>query len=107
MNVLLTPELARFVRRKVRSGEYVDANEFVRDLVRERKEREDRRKALTSRIRSGAQGEDEGVIKAVRRGFASVDAGNFVEIRGEKELSRFFRTLREQAHRELTNQRKR
>ena len=40
INVSLTPELARFVKAKIKTGMYNNVSEFMRELVRERQERE-------------------------------------------------------------------
>jgi putative addiction module CopG family antidote len=34
MNISLSPQMTRFIRGKVKAGEYTDASEVVRDAVR-------------------------------------------------------------------------
>ena len=110
MNVSLTGELARFVRSKVRTGLYNNASEFMRELIRDRKDREERRKRVEKSIEDGlssgslahvdlADSEDDATIAAVRAGLQSVEQGRYVAIDSGKELSDFFQGLRTKAKR--------
>jgi antitoxin ParD1/3/4 len=53
MNVSLTPELARFVLDKVKTGMYQTSSEVIRDGLRLLKERDERLEALRRDIRAG------------------------------------------------------
>jgi antitoxin ParD1/3/4 len=69
-NISLTPEQDEFVESVVKSGEYQNASEAVRDALRalqqRRREDELKLKALRAQIRAGAE--------AIKRGeFISVD----------------------------------
>ena len=82
MNVSLTPELEKFIRRKVKSGMYYSASEVVREglrLLREQDEiRKQRRKALQEKIERG--------IAQLERG-EGIDGDEFFEqlrLRGER-----------------------
>ena len=68
MNVSLTPELEKFVSKKVRSGRYNSASEVVREALR-LLEGHERARAL----------ELEEFNRELRRRLSALDAGNFVE----------------------------
>jgi len=44
MNISISPQMARFIRAKVKKGEYTNASEVVRDAVRRMQEEEAVRK---------------------------------------------------------------
>lgn len=44
MNISLSPQMARFIRNKVKSGEYTNASEVVRQAVRRMQEAESARR---------------------------------------------------------------
>ena len=46
VNIVLTDEMKAFVEAQVATGQYADASDYVRDLVRERQEAVDRLRAL-------------------------------------------------------------
>ena len=82
MNVSLTPELQKFIHRKVKSGMYYSASEVVREglrLLREQDEiRKWRRKALQEKIERG--------IAQLERG-EGIDGDEFFEqlrLQGER-----------------------
>lgn len=79
LSVSLTPQLAKFVKDKVKSGRYGSASEVVRE-------------ALRGLERSDADYDIEWLREAWREGLASGDAGeaDFEEIkaRGRRELAR-------------------
>ena len=122
INVSLTPELAKFLKHKVKSGLYNSVSEAVRELVREQKLRDAKRrkvqKSLEKGLAAGRLGvlpnqetvarkladfddEDEETVAAVREGFAEIERGEGIEISSEDELKQFFKHLRTQARREL------
>ena len=86
MNVSLTPELARLVNRKVKSGMYQTASEVVREGLRLLKERDDEYQRLKKDIQKG--------IDAIDRGdYTEFDADSLhlltadVKARGRKRLA--------------------
>lgn len=81
-NISLTPAQDAFVAKLVSSGEYQNASEAVRDALRALR---DRRKEQAQRLRALRAALDEGL--------AALDAGDHVELSGEKELSTFMRSL--------------
>lgn len=76
MNVSLTPELEKYIQKKVRSGRYTSASEVVRKALRVLTAKDEKEQALT-----GFQAE-------LDRRVASLDRGEGMD--GEK----FFATLR-------------
>lgn len=61
MNVSLTPKLEDFVKAKVRTGDYNNASEVIREAVRLLKERDaDRKIELAELRRSIREGEKSG-----------------------------------------------
>jgi putative addiction module CopG family antidote len=40
MNISISPQMARFIRDKVKKGEYINISEVVRDAVRRMQEEE-------------------------------------------------------------------
>jgi antitoxin ParD1/3/4 len=77
-NISLTPEQDAFVENVVRSGEYQNASEAIRDALRtlqqRRKEDALKLKALRQQIKTGID---------------ALDRGDFVEV-DESELETFF-----------------
>jgi antitoxin ParD1/3/4 len=71
-NISLTPELDAFIEKAVKSGEYQNASEAVRDALRalQRHRREDalKLKALRMQVKAG--------MKALERGDFTEVAGN-------------------------------
>ena len=80
-NISLTPEQDAFIEEAIRSGEYQNASEAVRDALR----------ALQQRRR-----EDALKLEALRRqidvGIAALDRGEFVEI-ADNELEAYLEGL--------------
>ncbi len=68
MNVSLTPELDKFVARKVESGRYTSASEVVREALRLLEERD---RARSAQI--------EAFNQEVGARLASLDRGEFIE----------------------------
>jgi antitoxin ParD1/3/4 len=80
-NISLTPEQDDFIERAVKSGEYQNASEAVRDALRalQQRRREDalKLKALRMQIKAGAD---------------ALDRGDFVEL-DESELGSYLERL--------------
>jgi antitoxin ParD1/3/4 len=61
MNVSLTPKLEGFVKAKVKTGDYNNASEVIREAVRLLQERDEDRKAELAAVRrSIREGENSG-----------------------------------------------
>ena len=62
MNVSLTPKLEGFVKAKVKSGDYNNASEVIREALRSMQERDAERHAKIKRLRAALRaGEASGV----------------------------------------------
>jgi putative addiction module CopG family antidote len=80
MNVSLPPKMARFIRGKVRNGEYTNMSEVVRDALRRMQEAEATSSSRTwlTDIEAGlTHGEREGMRRAVRRGIQDIEEGRY------------------------------
>ncbi len=65
MEIVLTPELEEFVRSKVQSGRYADANDVVRDALRTLELRDDcESPALESALLEGVRSPHQPYSKA-------------------------------------------
>ncbi len=69
MNVNLTPELVKFVQKRVKAGRYNSASEVVRDALRKELEAEERRHDMDHLIDQGKASsllEGEKAFKQIR-----------------------------------------
>lgn len=93
MNISLPPKMARFIRGKVKGGQYTNASEVVRDAVRHMQEIE---AARAERVLLGdfesrlADAERKDIRRSVQRGLADLDAGRFEDYddAGLREMGR-------------------
>ena len=69
MTLTLTPELERFVREEVRRRAFASSSEYVRDLVRERFEKERDRDAKLAALDA-----------ALTRGIADAETGRVMSV---------------------------
>jgi putative addiction module CopG family antidote len=82
MNISLPPKMARFIRGKVKEGQYTNASEVVRDAVRHMQETEAARseRALLADFEASLPvAEREDIGRSVRRGIKDIEAGRFRE----------------------------
>ena len=82
MNISLPPQMARFIRNKVRKGDYTNISEVVRDAVRRMQEEEARRKdrALLSGFESRfTKVERDRIRRGVQQGFQDIEDGGYEE----------------------------
>jgi putative addiction module CopG family antidote len=88
MNISLPPRMARFIRGKVKAGQYTNASEVVRDAVRHMQEAEaakkDRQALLDDdfEVRITA-GEREDIRRRVQQGVKDLEDGRFEEFDAE------------------------
>ena len=85
MNVSLSPQMAKFIRSKVKTGSYTNISEVVRTAVR-RMQEEEAREARTARRAADnilAQVSPAELALAKRRaraGFAAIERGEYIPI---------------------------
>jgi putative addiction module CopG family antidote len=82
MNISLSPQMARFIRGKVKNGEYTNMSEVVRDAVRRMQESEAKnntRTLLTDFESSLTKAERESIRRGVRQGINDVEEGRYEE----------------------------
>jgi antitoxin ParD1/3/4 len=82
MNISLSPQMARFIRDKVKKGEYTNISEVVRDAVRRMQEAEATRRAralLGDFESSLTQSEHEGIRRGVEEGIRDIEEGRYEE----------------------------
>src|SRR5580692_97451 len=77
-NINLTEHFDRFVERQVSSGRYGNASEIVREALRLLEEQEQERAAKLKVLR-----------QAANQGFAEIDQGQGIVLRGKKAISQF------------------
>ena len=82
MNVSLTPKLEKLVAECVKSGEYNNASEVVRQALRLLQTEQALHKAKLKRLKAD-----------LAKGEADIKAGRFIEISSERDLKAFFKTL--------------
>jgi putative addiction module CopG family antidote len=82
MNISLSPQMARFIRGKVKNGEYTNMSEVVRDAVRRMQEVEATKSArtwLADFESSLTKGERESIRRGVRQGTKDIEEGRYEE----------------------------
>lgn len=65
MNITLPPKMARFIRSKVKTGQYTDASEVVRDAVRH--------------MQAAESAEIDWLRREVRAGFDDIENGDYTD----------------------------
>jgi putative addiction module CopG family antidote len=82
MNISLSPQMARFIRGKVKNGDYTNASEVVRDAVRRLQAEEaakNNRASLADFEAHLPQSERDDIRRSVQRGIKDIEAGRFEE----------------------------
>jgi antitoxin ParD1/3/4 len=78
MTLTLTRELEQFVREEVRKGAFASSSEYIRDLVRERynreRDREVKLKALDAALARGIADAEAGRVVPVEEAFGRIRA---------------------------------
>ena len=88
MNISLPPRMAKFIRGKVKAGEYTNASEVVRDALRHMQAADEDRKRRSA---TGAVAhENEAMIREVQAGAAQLENGEYLELSGDGELKAYF-----------------
>jgi antitoxin ParD1/3/4 len=91
MNISLSPQMARFIRNKVKSGEYTNASEVVRHAVRRMQEAETARRERTlAEFESHlTESQREEIRLGIEEGIRDIENGCYEEYdaRGLKNLA--------------------
>jgi putative addiction module CopG family antidote len=77
-NISLSPQMVRFIRGKVKNGDYTDASEVVRRLQADEAAKTERRLLADFEVRL-PQSEHDDIHRSVRRGIKDIEAGRFEE----------------------------
>ena len=88
MNISLPPRMAKFIRGKVKAGEYTNASEVVRDAVRHMQAAEEDRKHRTAL--NAFEREDEAARTGILEGVSQLEAGDYLELDGDAALKGYF-----------------
>jgi putative addiction module CopG family antidote len=93
MNVSLSPQMARYVRKQVKSGSYTNISEVVRTAIR-RLQEDEAREARTAQSRADViineltDAERIAARRAVQAGLDSFKRGDYVTYEGRAGLDR-------------------
>jgi antitoxin ParD1/3/4 len=94
LNVSITPHFSKLIRNKIKSGRYANASEVVREALR-RMEQADLLAEQT------AIADPDDVVLQVRKGMESVAKGDYIELKGDRELRDFFADIIQRGTRRL------
>ena len=101
MNISLPPKMARFIRGRVKAGDYTNASEVVRDAVRHMQDME-AAKQLRHALLLVEDPDD--ATTAVPEGYEAIKNGEYDDIDGNDGLVAYFEGVRERAKKELAAQ---
>ena len=93
MNISISPQMARFIRRKVKTGSYTNISEVVRTAVRRMQEQEAREARLArsdadSILTELTVAQTARLEKNVREGLAAIGRGEYTDYIGREGLAR-------------------
>jgi putative addiction module CopG family antidote len=83
MNISMPPQMARFIRGKVKAGAYTNVSEAIRDAIRRMQEAEAAKqdRALLANFEGSLpHGERSAIRRWVRQGIKEIDAGRYEEL---------------------------
>ncbi|MGD1074354.1 MAG: type II toxin-antitoxin system ParD family antitoxin [Bryobacteraceae bacterium] len=101
MNISLSPQMARFIRGKVKKGEYTNASEVVRDAVRRLQASESERKSETRDLEASLSlAERAAIRKRVQQGIHDIGVGDVEEF-DEEGLRDYFAGVIERGKKRL------
>ncbi len=106
MNISISPEMARFIRRKVKAGSYTNASEVVRTAVRRMQEEEAREAKLANHAASAlldelTDAERTSIRERVRAGFAAIERGEYSDYTGRHGLARLAAAVKSRGRKRL------
>ena len=87
MNISISPQMAKFIRRKVKAGGYTNISEVVRTAVRRMQEEEAREARLARLVADGISDEltdatRTSIRERAQAGFAAIERGEFTDYAG-------------------------
>ena len=94
LNISITPQLSKLIRKKIRSGRYANASEVVREALR-RLEQDDLPAEQTAIV------DPDDVVAQVRKGMESVARGDCADLKSDQELREFFADIIDRGTRRL------
>jgi putative addiction module CopG family antidote len=101
MNISLSPQMARFIRGKVKKGEYTNASEVVRDAVRRLQASETERKIEARDLEASLSlAERAAIRKRVQQGIRDLENGDVEEF-DEDGLREYFAGVVERGKKRL------
>ena len=91
MNISISPQMAKFIRSKVKAGGYTNISEVVRTAVRRMQEEEAREARLARPAADGileelTDREKASVRERVQAGFAAIERGEYSDYVGREGL---------------------
>ena len=92
MNISISPQMAKFIRSKVKAGGYTNISEVVRTAVRRMQEEEARearlaRSAADQLIGKLTDADRASIRERARAGFAAIERGEYSEYIGREGLA--------------------
>jgi putative addiction module CopG family antidote len=93
MNISISPQMASFIRKKVRAGSYTNVSEVVRAAVRRMQEAEVREARLGRSVADDIlsrldERELSALTEEVRSGILAIDSGQYTDYVGREGLAR-------------------
>jgi len=107
MNISLSPNMARFIRAKVKTGSYTNISEVVRTAVRRMQEEEAReaklaRKSADDILALLSPHELVPVKRRVRERFLAIKRGEFTDYTGREGLDQLAANVKARGRKRLT-----
>ncbi len=91
MNISISPQMAKFIRRKVKAGGYTNISELVRTAVR-RMQEEELREARLARLAADeildelTDADKASIRQRAEAGFAAIERGEYTDYVGREGL---------------------
>ena len=108
MNISMSPQMARFIRSKVKAGGYTNISEVVRTAIR-RMQKAEAHEARSARTLADdilaeiSVGELETINEQVQRGFETLDRGEYTDYLGREGLAQLASGVKARGRKLLAN----
>ena len=108
MNISISPQMAQFIRSKVKTGGYTNISEVVRTAVRRMQEEELREAKLASSAAAAALDEltvsEKAAIRdRVQAGFAAIERGEYTDYIGREGLGQLVAVVKSRGRKLLAD----